>query len=99
MSFNGADDHPEPIGPDDLRYYAPRSERSKANPRSSVAPQTRSDHLPSDPPMSRFDEMREKAFAKSIRPLESQFVYERRHHADCWPLRAQLPQRSVSPRS
>ena len=28
--------------------------------------------------MSRFDDMREKAFAKSIRPLESQFVYERR---------------------
>ena len=71
MSFNGADDHPEPIGPDDPRYYAPRSERSKANPPSSVAPQTRSDHLPSDPPMSRFDEMREKAFAKSIRPLKS----------------------------
>ena len=78
MSFNGADDHPEPIGPDDPRYYAPRSERRKVNPPSSVAPQTRSDHLPSDPPMSRFDEMREEAFAKSIRPLESQFVYERR---------------------
>ena len=40
MSFNGADDHPEPIGPDDPRYYAPRSERRKVNPPSSVAPQT-----------------------------------------------------------
>jgi hypothetical protein len=78
MSFNGADDHPDPIGPDDPLYYAPRPERRRANPRSSTPPQTRSDHLPSDPPMSRFDEMREKAFAKSIRPLESQFVYERR---------------------
>jgi hypothetical protein len=78
MSFIGADDHPDPIGPDDPRYYAPRAERSRANPRSNAAPQTRSDHLPSDPPMSRFDDMREKAFAKSIRPLESQFVYERR---------------------
>ena len=78
MSFVGADDHPDPIGPDDPRYYAPRAERSRANPRSSAAPPTRSDHLPSDPPMSRFDDMREKAFAKSIRPLESQFVYERR---------------------
>ena len=78
MSFIGADDHPDPIGPDDPRYYAPRAERSRANPRPSTAPQSRSDHLPSDPPMSRFDDMREKAFAKSIRPLESQFVYERR---------------------
>ena len=34
--------------------------------------------MPPDPPSSRFDEMREEAFAKSIRPLESQFVYERR---------------------
>ncbi|XSC47291.1 hypothetical protein ACF1BQ_018230 [Bradyrhizobium sp. RDT10] len=29
-------------------------------------------------PLSRFDEMREEAFAKSSRPLESQFIYERR---------------------
>jgi hypothetical protein len=78
MSFIGADDHPDPIGPDDPLYYAPRSERSKAHPRSSATPQTRSDHLPSDTRMSRFDEMREQAFAKSTRPLESQFAYERR---------------------
>ena len=78
MSFVGADDHPDPIGPDDPRYYAPRSERSRVNARSSAGQQTRSDHLPAEPPMSRFDDMREKAFAKSIRPLESQFVYERR---------------------
>jgi len=78
MSFVGADDHPDPIGPDDPRYYAPRSERSRVNARSSAGQQTRSDHLPAEPPMSRFDDMREKAVAKSIRPLESQFVYERR---------------------
>jgi hypothetical protein len=78
MSFIGADDHPNPNSPDDPLYYAPRSARSNANPRSSATLQTRSDHLPADPPMSRFDEMREKAFAKSIRPLESQFAYERR---------------------
>ena len=78
MSFIGADDHPNPDSPNDPLYYAPRSARGNANPRSSATPQTRSDHLPSDAPMSRFDEMREKAFAKSTRPLESQFAYERR---------------------
>jgi hypothetical protein len=78
MSFISANDHPNPDSPDDPLYYAPRSERSIANPRSNATPQTRSDHFPPDPPMSRFDEMREKAFAKSTRPLESQFVYERR---------------------
>ena len=78
MSYIGADDHPDPIGPDDPLYYAPRSERSRSNPRSGATPQPRSDHLPAEPPMSRFDEMREKAFAKSTRPLESQFAYERR---------------------
>ena len=31
MSFDGADDHPKPIGPED-GYYAPRAERGKAEP-------------------------------------------------------------------
>lgn len=76
MSFIGANDHPNPDNPDDPLYYAPRSERSRANPRSNATPQTRSE--PPIPPLSRFDEMREEAFAKFTRPLESQFVYERR---------------------
>ena len=74
MRFGGANDHPNPDSPE---YYAPRSERM-ADPRSNVAPQTNSGHLPHDLPSSRFDEMREEAFAKFTRPLESQFVYERR---------------------
>jgi hypothetical protein len=78
MSFTGANDHPNPDSPDDPLYYAPRSQRGTANPRSSATPQTRSDHLPPAPPLSRFDEMREEAFAKFAHPLESQFVYERR---------------------
>ena len=83
MSFIGANDHSNPDNPDDPLYYAPRSVRSMAEPRSHATPQTRSeqmrsDHLPPAPPSSRFDEMREEAFAKFARPLESQFVYERR---------------------
>jgi hypothetical protein len=77
MSFIRANDHPNPDSPDDPLYYAPRSARSMANPRSDATSQTRSDHL-STPPLSRFDEMREEAFAKSSRPLQSQFIYERR---------------------
>jgi hypothetical protein len=77
MSFDRANDHPTPNSPDDPLYYAPRSARM-ANPRSNATPQTRSDDFSPAPPLSRFDEMREKAFAKSLRPLESQFVYERR---------------------
>ena len=76
MSFIGANDHPNPDNPDDPLYYAPRSERSRANPRSNAPLQTRSE--PPIPPSSRFDEMREEAFAKFTRPLESQFVDERR---------------------
>ncbi|MBT1510233.1 hypothetical protein KIP88_06935 [Bradyrhizobium sp. SRL28] len=76
MSFIGANDHPNPDSPDDPLYYAPRSERSRANARSNAPPQTRSE--PPIPALSRFDEMREEAFAKFTRPLESQFVYERR---------------------
>jgi hypothetical protein len=78
MSSVRANDHPNPDNPDDPLYYAPRSARSMANPRSGATPQTGSDHLPPIAPLSRFDEMREKAFVKSTRPLESQFVYERR---------------------
>jgi hypothetical protein len=78
MRFVSANDHPNSDSPEDPLYYAPRSARSTADPRSNVAPQTRSDHLPPTPPSSRFDEMREEAFAKFTRPLESQFVYERR---------------------
>lgn len=78
MSSVRANDHPNPDNPDDPLYYAPRSARSMANSRSGATPQTGSDHLPPIAPLSRFDEMREKAFVKSTRPLESQFVYERR---------------------
>ena len=78
MSFIRANDRPNPDSPEDPLYYAPRSARSMANPRSNATPQTRSEHFPPDPPLSRFDEMREEAFAKVTRPLESQFVYERR---------------------
>ena len=76
MSFVNSNDHPNPDNPDDPLYYAPRSVRSRANPRSNATPQTRSE--PPIPPLSRFDEMREEAFAKFTRPLESQFVDERR---------------------
>jgi hypothetical protein len=78
MSFVSANDHPNPDSPEDPLYYAPRSARSVADPRSNATPKTSSGHLPPDPPLSRFDEMREEAFAKFARPLESQFVYERR---------------------
>jgi len=74
MRFGGANDHPSPDSPE---YYAPRSERSMADPRSNAIPRMSSGHLPPDH-LSRFDEMREEAFAKSTRPLESQFVYGRR---------------------
>ena len=77
MSFISANDHPNPDSPDDPLYYAPRSVRTMADPRSNATPQTRSDHLPPAPPLSRFDEMREEAFAKFSRPKESQFSYER----------------------
>jgi hypothetical protein len=75
MRFGGANEHPNPDSPE---YYAPRSERGVADPRSNATPRMSAGHLPPDPASSRFDEMREEAFAKSTRPLESQFVYERR---------------------
>jgi len=74
MRFGDANDHPNPDSPE---YYAPRSERM-ADPRSNVRPQTRPRDSAPDLPSSRFDEMREEAFAKFTRPLESQFAYERR---------------------
>jgi hypothetical protein len=78
MSFVRANDDPDPVSPEDPLYYAPRAERSIANPRSNAAPQTRPENLPPVSPSSRFDEMREKAFVKSTRPLQSQFDEERR---------------------
>ena len=78
MSFISANDHPNPDSPDDPLYYAPRSVRTMADPRSNATRQTRSDHLPPAPPLSRFDEMREEASAKFSHPKESQFFYERR---------------------
>jgi len=77
MSFVSANDHPEPVSPQDPLYYAPRSARGgMADPRSIVTQQAPSGNLPSDPRSSRFDEMREEAFAKFARPLESQFADE-----------------------
>ena len=43
MSFVSANDHPNPISPQDPLYYAPRSVRSIADPRSNSMQQTRSD--------------------------------------------------------
>jgi len=97
MSFISANDHPNPDSPDDPLYYAPRSVRTMADPRSNATRQTRSDHLPPAPPLSRFDEMREEASAKFSQPKESQFFTNAVHHAYCSPPRAELPQRSVSP--
>jgi hypothetical protein len=78
MSFVNANGHPNPDSPEDPLHHAPRSVRSLADPRSSATPQTRADHLPPASSLSRFDEMREEAFAKFTRPLESQLAYERR---------------------
>jgi hypothetical protein len=78
MSFVSANDQPDPDNPEDPMYYAPRSVRSMADQRSNAIPQTRADHLAPASSSSRFDEMREEAFAKFTRPLESQLAYERR---------------------
>jgi hypothetical protein len=77
MSFVGPNEHPNRDNPEDPLYYAPRSVRSMPDPRSGTAPQPRLDHIP-PPALSRFDEMREEAFTKFSRPLESQIAYERR---------------------
>jgi hypothetical protein len=79
MSFVSANDHPDPVSPQDPLYYAPRSARGGvAEPRLGAPQLAPSVNLPSDPRTSRFDEMREEAFAKFARPLESQFDDERR---------------------
>ena len=76
MSYGGANDHRNPHGPDDPLYYAPRSARGTADSRPSATPQMRAEHLPAFPPVSRSDAMREQAFAKFNRPLESRMVDE-----------------------
>jgi hypothetical protein len=77
MSFVSANDHPDPVSPQDPLYYAPRSARGTAEPRSGAMQHAVSGDLPTDPRSSRFDDMREEAFAKFARPLESQFADER----------------------
>ena len=85
MSFVGANDHSDPVSPQDPLYYAPRSARGMADPRSHATPQTGSGDL-HPIASSRFDEMREEAYAKFARPLESQFekrsLRTRRFHFD-----------------
>jgi hypothetical protein len=77
MSFTGSENHPNPDDPNDPLYYAPRSVRSDANPHSNSAGHRSEDRFP--PTRSRFDEMREEAFAKTMRhPLDSKFVHEGR---------------------
>lgn len=79
MSFVSANDHPDPVSPQDPLYYAPRSVRGGVSePRSNATQQAASGNSLPDLRASRFDEMREEAFAKFARPLESQFVDERR---------------------
>jgi hypothetical protein len=72
MSVIRPENHPNPDDPDDPLYYAPRrSVRSEANPEDRFPPTATY--------RSRFDEMREEAFAKTMQdPLESSFVHERR---------------------
>jgi hypothetical protein len=80
MSFVSANDHPDPVSPQDPLYYAPRAVRgglAESRPSVTLHPAP-SGNLPSDPRSSRFDDMREEAFAKFARPLEAQFDDERR---------------------
>ena len=97
MSFVSANDHPNPISPQDPLYYAPRTVRSIADPRLNSMQQTRSDSLPPASSMSSFDEMREQGVPEYTRPLDSRLVHGRVHHGHCLPLLAELPQRLVSP--
>jgi hypothetical protein len=78
MSFVSANDHPNPISPQDPLYYAPRSVRSIVDPRSNSMQQTRSDSLPPASSMSSFDEMREQGVPEYTRPLDSRLVHGRR---------------------
>ena len=96
MSFVSANDHPNPISPQDPLYYAPRSVRSIADPRSNSMQQTRSDSLPPASSLSRFEEMKEEAVAKYTRPLDSHSFTNAVHHAHYSPLLAEFPQRLVS---
>src|ERR1700747_1915645 len=77
MSFVRSEKHPNP---DDPLYYAPRSVRSEANPRSNSAQDwSEEPSLPTTTYRSQFDKMREEAFAKTMQhPLESKFVHEGR---------------------
>ena len=79
MSFVSANDHPNPHSPDDPLYYAPRSVRSIADPRSNATPQTRSDYI-SFPLLLCLGLMKcaRKPSPNSPLPIASQFVYERR---------------------
>ena len=96
MSFVSANDHPNPISPQDPLYYAPRSVRSIADPRSNSMQQTRSDSLPPASSLSRLEEMSEEAFAKYTRRWIPNSFTNAVHHAHCSPLLAELPQRLVS---
>ena len=81
MSFVSPNDHPNRDNPEDPLYYAPRTVRGTADPRSGTTPQPRADQF-APASLSRFDEMREEAFTKFSRPLEAQLAYE------CRPRRA-----------
>ena len=78
MSFVGANDHPDPVSPQDPLYYAPRSARGMARPTIYTRHRRRAQAICIPSASSRFDEMREEAYAKFARPLESQFAYEGR---------------------
>jgi len=74
MSFTNSGEHSGPVGPDDPLSTAPRPLPGEPELQPDVK-QARSDHLC----RSRFDEMREEAFARSNRhPLEFQLARERR---------------------
>ena len=72
MSVIRPENHPNPNDPDEPLYYEPqRAVRSEANPEDRFPPTATY--------RSRFDEMREEAFAKTMRDsLESEFVHEGR---------------------
>ena len=72
MSSVSANDHPDPEEP---LHYAPRSVRYIADPRSNAI--SRSDQSPPPSASSRYDEMREQAFAKFARPLAAFEIIEK----------------------
>ena len=84
MSFVSANDHPNPISPQDPLYYAPRSVRSIADPRSNSMQQTRSDSLPPASSLSRFEEMSEEAFVVAGFPTRSRTPSITRTARHCW---------------